>query len=132
MSSLERKCRFCGAQLHATFVDLGVAPLSNAFINPDSATQMEPFYPLDVRVCEDCFLVQLEQFETPERIFGDYAYFSSFSQTWLKHAHAYADAVIPRLHLDRSSLVMELASNDGYLLQFFLIALEQLSACYHK
>src|SRR5258708_32304739 len=80
---------------------------------------MEQFYPLHARVCGKCFLVQLEQFECPEKIFGDYAYFSSYSKSWLNHARKYADGIAERFHLDGKSLVVEVASNDGYLLQYF-------------
>jgi Putative zinc binding domain len=102
-----------------TFVDLGMSPLSNAFLLPGQLNHTEPFYPLHPRVCERCFLVQLEQSERPEKIFGDHSYFSSFSETWLRHAREYAEAAIARFHLDAQSLVVEVASNDGYLLQHF-------------
>jgi len=113
------KCRFCGAPLQHTFADLGMAPLSNSFLRPEQLNEMEPFYPLHARVCAQCFLVQLEQFECPDKIFGDYAYFSSYSESWLKHAREYADRMVERFHLDGKSLVVEVASNDGYLLQYF-------------
>ncbi len=114
-----RECRFCGATLEHTFVDLGMSPLSNAYLRFEQLNQMEPFYPLHAHVCDQCFLVQLEQFEPPEKIFGDYAYFSSYSQSWLSHACGYAERAIKRFRLDRESLVVEVASNDGYLLQYF-------------
>ena len=79
-------CRFCGTLLTDTLCDLGVSPLSNAFLRPEQLQEMEPFYPLHARVCGECFLVQLGEFATPERIFGDYAYFSSYSESWLRHA----------------------------------------------
>lgn len=113
-------CRFCGAQLRETFVDLGMSPLSNAFLAADQLQRMEPFYPLHVYVCGECFLVQLQQFETPEHIFGNYAYFSSYSDTWLEHARRYVDMAAARFRLGRESYVVELASNDGYLLQYFV------------
>jgi 2-polyprenyl-3-methyl-5-hydroxy-6-metoxy-1,4-benzoquinol methylase len=112
-------CRFCGAGLHHTFVNLGLSPLANAFLKPEQLNQIEPFYPLHARVCGHCFLVQLEQFEKPDNIFGDYAYFSSYSESWLNHAREYAEAMIERFHFNRESLVIEIASNDGYLLQYF-------------
>lgn len=112
-------CRFCGSPLAETFVDLGMSPLSNAFLTAAQCHRMEPFFPLHVWVCGSCFLVQLEAFETPERIFGDYAYFSSYSDTWLEHCRRYVAEVIERFPLGPESLVVELASNDGYLLQYF-------------
>ncbi|WP_114859413.1 class I SAM-dependent methyltransferase [Azospirillum brasilense] len=112
-------CRFCGTPLTETFVDLGVSPLANSFLKPEKLQAMEPFYPLHVYVCTGCFLVQLEEFESPEHIFSDYLYFSSFSQGWLDHANAYAAKMVDRLGLDECSLVVEIASNDGYLLQYF-------------
>ncbi len=112
-------CRFCGAALTRTFVDLGRSPLSNAFLAADQLREMEPHYPLHVYVCESCLLVQLEAFTTPEHIFGDYLYFSSFSEQWLRHAEAYAARMTAELELGSDSLVVEVASNDGYLLQYF-------------
>ncbi len=113
------KCRFCATPLQHTFVDLGMSPLSNAYLFPEQSNRMEPFYPLHAFVCDTCFLVQLEEFETPEQIFGDYAYFSSYSDQWLDHARAYAQTMVARLELDGGSRVIEIASNDGYLLQYF-------------
>lgn len=115
----EPSCRFCAAALTDTFVDLGMSPLSNAYLRADQLRAMEPFFPLHAWVCASCLLVQLEAFETPEAIFGDYAYFSSFSDTWLAHAKHYADAIAQRLSLGSGSLVIEVASNDGYLLRNF-------------
>jgi 2-polyprenyl-3-methyl-5-hydroxy-6-metoxy-1,4-benzoquinol methylase len=112
-------CRFCGAQLTETFVDLGMSPLSNAFIKPSALQRMERFYPLHAYVCGTCFLVQLEEFESPETIFSDYAYFSSFSDSWLRHCETYAENIIRRMDLGPTSRVVEIASNDGYLLQYF-------------
>jgi SAM-dependent methyltransferase len=96
-----------------------MAPLSNAFLQPEQLDAMEPYYPLHARVCERCFLVQLGEFERPEKIFGDYPYFSSFSETWLRHAREYAEQALGRFPLTAESLVVEVASNDGYLLQYF-------------
>ena len=112
-------CRLCGAPLSRTFANLGMSPLANSFVAADRAERMEPFYPLHAFVCERCRLVQLAEFETPEAIFGDYLYFSSFSASWLCHAEAYAAKMTERFGLGAGSLVVEIASNDGYLLQYF-------------
>jgi 2-polyprenyl-3-methyl-5-hydroxy-6-metoxy-1,4-benzoquinol methylase len=112
-------CRFCGETLTETFADLGMSPLSNAFLRPSQANAMEKFYPLHAYVCSACRLVQLAEFETPEAIFSDYLYFSSFSESWLHHAQTYANAMIARLNLNQNNEVIEIASNDGYLLQYF-------------
>jgi hypothetical protein len=113
-------CRFCGAALRHTFVDLGMSPLCENYVSAEQLNQMEAFYPLHVLVCERCFLVQLQEYVSAEAIFGEYAYFSSFSDSWLKHAENYATQMTERFRLNRNSLVVELASNDGYLLQYFL------------
>jgi 2-polyprenyl-3-methyl-5-hydroxy-6-metoxy-1,4-benzoquinol methylase len=113
-------CRFCGAALKRTFVDLGMSPLCESYLSADQLNRMEPFFPLHVYVCERCFLVQLEEFVSPEEIFTEYAYFSSYSDTWLQHARAYTDSMVERFHLDERSKVVEVASNDGYLLQYFV------------
>ncbi|HKC64050.1 MAG TPA: class I SAM-dependent methyltransferase [Pyrinomonadaceae bacterium] len=113
------RCRFCSTVLRHTFVDLGMSPLSNSYLTSEQANRMEPFYPLHARVCERCFLVQVEEFESPEEIFSDYAYFSSFSESWLRHAREYTDLMTKRLGLSGESMVVEIASNDGYLLQYF-------------
>ena len=112
-------CRFCGAPVDAVFTDLGMSPLANSYLPPERVNSMEPFYPLRALVCAKCFLVQLEEFETPEQIFSDYAYFSSYSTSWLEHSRRYAEQMIERLSLDGDSQVVEIASNDGYLLQYF-------------
>jgi SAM-dependent methyltransferase len=112
-------CRFCGASVDAVFADLGMSPLANSFLPPERANAVEPFYPLRALVCRVCFLVQLEEFQTPEHIFSDYAYFSSYSSSWLEHSRRYAEQMIERLGLGADSHVVEIASNDGYLLQFF-------------
>jgi 2-polyprenyl-3-methyl-5-hydroxy-6-metoxy-1,4-benzoquinol methylase len=114
-----KTCRFCSVPLHQTFADLGMTPLSNSFIAPDKASAMEPFYPLHAYVCGACRLVQLEEFESPQHIFGDYIYFSSYSESWLRHAEAYAETMTQRLGLGAGATVVEVASNDGYLLQYF-------------
>src|SRR5688572_3589264 len=113
-------CRSCGAKLEHTFVDLGMSPLANSYVKPEQLNRMEPFYPLHVYVCGKCLLVQLEQFSSPSDIFSDYTYFSSFSDSWLAHAKAYVDMITPRHSLDKNSRVVEIASNDGYLLQNFV------------
>lgn len=112
-------CRFCATPLQHSFVDLGMSPLSNAYLTAPQTRRMEPFYPLHAFVCEACFLVQLEEFESPQRIFCDYAYFSSYSDSWVEHARRYAMAMVERLQLDAASQVVEIASNDGYLLRHF-------------
>jgi SAM-dependent methyltransferase len=112
-------CRFCGTPLRQSFVDLGVQPPANYYVRPDEAGNAEPFYPLHAYVCESCLLVQLESFQTPTELFGDYAYFSSYSESWVTHAERYAEAMVKRLSLGPSSQVVEIASNDGYLLQHF-------------
>lgn len=114
-----RTCRFCHADLTHTFIDLGVSPLANSFIKEKELNRMEPFYPLHTYVCHHCFLVQLEEFEAPEHIFKDYVYFSSFSDSWLAHAKNYVDAILQRFDMNTHSKVIEIASNDGYLLQYF-------------
>ena len=112
-------CRFCGTFLEHTFVDLGMSPLANGFLARNQLQEREVFYPLHTYVCSNCFLVQLEEFETPEQIFSDYAYFSSYSQSWLDHARQYVDMMIERFQLNAAKQVIEIASNDGYLLQYF-------------
>ncbi len=110
-------CRFCAAPLRHTFVDLGMSPLCESYVPAERLGAMEPFYPLHVRVCEQCFLVQLEELVAPDEIFTEYAYFSSYSDSWVAHARAYVESAVERFGLDGHSLVLELASNDGYLLQ---------------
>jgi 2-polyprenyl-3-methyl-5-hydroxy-6-metoxy-1,4-benzoquinol methylase len=101
-------------------VDLGMSPLANAYLTAEQLHQMEPFYPLRVYVCECCWLVQLEAFTAPESIFSDYAYFSSYADSWLQHAKAYVEMAVERFNLTTTSQVIEIASNDGYLLQYFV------------
>lgn len=113
-------CRFCGQPLQRTFVDLGMSPLCESYLKPDKLNQMEPFYPLHVYVCETCLLVQLHEYASPEEIFTEYAYFSSFSDSWLRHCEDYAETMIRRFGLGSDSYVVEVASNDGYLLQYFV------------
>jgi 2-polyprenyl-3-methyl-5-hydroxy-6-metoxy-1,4-benzoquinol methylase len=113
-------CRFSGQPLHHTFIDLGMSPLANSYLNADQLNQAEKFYPLHAYISEDTLLVQLEQFETPDSIFSDYAYFSSYSESWLKHAAAYTDQMVERFGFNLQHQVIEIASNDGYLLQYFV------------
>jgi SAM-dependent methyltransferase len=114
------QCRLCGAALEHTFVDLGMTPLCESFLTRDGLDAMEPYFPLHAMVCEACFLVQLNEYVSPAHIFTEYAYFSSYSTTWVTHARAYCTAITRRMRLGQDSLVVEVASNDGYLLQHFL------------
>jgi 2-polyprenyl-3-methyl-5-hydroxy-6-metoxy-1,4-benzoquinol methylase len=115
-------CRFCHHPLQHTFADLGMSPIANDYLTPGQGQLSEKFYPLHAYVCEKCLLTQLEEFESPNHIFGDgdYAYFSSYSQSWLKHAKTYTDLMVERFQFNSSHQVVEIASNDGYLLQYFL------------
>jgi C-methyltransferase-like protein/putative zinc binding protein/methyltransferase family protein len=113
-------CRFCGAPLRHTVVDLGMSPLCESYLRADQLNSMEPFYPLHVYVCERCFLVQLQEYVRREEIFTEYAYFSSYSDSWLSHSRRYTEQMIEELALTRESQVIEVASNDGYLLQYFV------------
>ena len=114
------KCRFCEAELNDLFLDLGSAPPSNAFLSHTDLASVELYFPLRLFTCRSCFLVQVDEVQKHEQIFSsDYVYFSSFSRSWLKHAENYVNTVINRLGLNGNSLVMEIASNDGYLLQYF-------------
>ena len=115
-------CRFCSTSLKEVFADLGVSPLANSYLREDQLSKMEPHYPLKAWVCGSCMLVQLEEFESPAGIFSDYAYFSSFSTSWLAHAERYVQDMIARFGFDSKSQVIEIASNDGYLLQYFQAA----------
>ncbi|MGH3400412.1 MAG: class I SAM-dependent methyltransferase [Streptosporangiaceae bacterium] len=112
-------CCLCGAELTRTFVDLGMSPLCESYVPADRTDAAEVFYPLHVRLCGECLLVQIPAYVSGEHIFSDYAYFSSYSDSWVAHAERYADAMIDRLGLTSGSLVTEVASNDGYLLQHF-------------
>jgi 2-polyprenyl-3-methyl-5-hydroxy-6-metoxy-1,4-benzoquinol methylase len=114
------ECRFCKAPLRTTFVDLGMSPLCQTHIRPEQLHQMEAFYPLHAYICDQCLLVQLQEFLTPDAIFGEYAYFSSYSTSWVEHARRYAEMAIARFSLGANSKVIEIASNDGYLLQHFV------------
>ena len=113
-------CRFCGTALQQTFVDLGMSPLCESYLGAEKINEMEPFYPLHVYVCDQCFLVQLEEFVSPEHIFTEYAYFSSYADSWLSHCRHYTEMIVERFHYTKESFVVELASNDGYLLQYFV------------
>jgi 2-polyprenyl-3-methyl-5-hydroxy-6-metoxy-1,4-benzoquinol methylase len=113
-------CRFCGRELERIFVDLGMVPLANSYLTSAQLNQMEKFYPLRVYVCELCLLVQAEEVESAESIFSNYAYFSSYSDSWVRHAKSYAEMALQRFKLSKGSLVVEIASNDGYMLQHFI------------
>ncbi|PSO13856.1 class I SAM-dependent methyltransferase [Bradyrhizobium sp. MOS003] len=113
------RCRFCARALDETFVDLGLSPLANSFVSPERADATEPAYPLHARACDACGLVQLPQFEPAANIFEQYLYYSSYSESWLRHAEGYAAEMIARAKLGAASEVIEIASNDGYLLQYF-------------
>lgn len=112
-------CRFCGNNLKHIFCDLGASPLSNSYLKQDQLLEMEPTFPLRVHVCDNCLLVQLQEFQNPEAIFKDYAYFSSYSESWLEHARNYTEYMIERFGYGSDSQIIEIASNDGYLLQYF-------------
>jgi SAM-dependent methyltransferase len=117
--AIAARCRFCRGPLES-FVDLGMSPLCESFLTPEQLNEMEPFYPLHAKICADCLLVQLEEYVQPREIFTEYAYFSSYSEAWLKHASDYVAMISDRLMLGPASRVVELASNDGYLLQYFV------------
>jgi SAM-dependent methyltransferase len=114
------RCRFCGKTLQTTFVDLGMQPLCESYIKLEQLNKKESFYPLHAYVCDKCFLVQLEEYVSPKEIFNEYAYFSSYSDAWLRHAKNYVELIIDKLKLDEKSQVIEIGSNDGYLLQYFV------------
>tara|TARA_B110000438_G_C15773654_1_gene633055 strand:+ start:362 stop:1588 length:1227 start_codon:yes stop_codon:yes gene_type:complete len=114
------KCRFCHNKTENLFISLGNSPLANSYLKEVDLKQTEPFYPLNVYVCDTCFYVQAQEVVTPDHIFSDYDYFSSYSPTWLEHSKLYAEKMIDKLDLNINSRVVELASNDGYLLQYFI------------
>lgn len=118
--SIRSGCLFCKMPLRYTFINLGMSPLCESYVRRDQLNQMEPFYPLHVYVCENCWLVQLQEYVSPAEIFTEYAYFSSFSDSWVQHARNYTDMIVQRMGLGKQSFVVELASNDGYLLQHFV------------
>jgi len=113
-------CRFCGADLRQTFVDLGMSPLCETYPSAEDLNRGELYYPLHTYVCSQCLLVQLEEYESRENIFTDYPYFSSYSDSWLKHCENYCDKMMKRFGMNENSFVVEVASNDGYLLQYFV------------
>ena len=113
------KCRFCQNKLKIIFADLGMSPLANSYVNSIESEVGEVFFPLKTFVCEKCFLVQLGEFKSPNEIFKDYAYFSSFSSSWVNHAEQYVNSLVKKFNINKKNLVVEIASNDGYLLQFF-------------
>lgn len=114
------RCRLCGMALHTTFVDLGMSPLCETYLTADELDGVEHFYPLHVRICDGCLLVQLQDYVPADEIFREYAYFSAYSDSWVEHARVYAEAMVERFDLGGHSLVVEVASNDGYLLQHFV------------
>lgn len=117
----KHKCLFCGSELTNMFVDLGTCPPSNAFLSPEKVDDPELFYPLQAWVCSKCLLVQAPHYKRPQDIFThDYAYFSSYSRTWVEHAKNYVHSIIKRFNLNKESLIVEVGSNDGYLLQHVL------------
>ena len=113
-------CMFCASTLHDTVIDLGKSPLCETYLEESQLNEMEPFYPLHAYVCRSCWLVQVEEYVSPDGIFTEYPYFSSYSDSWLAHARRYVDRAVERFALDGSSMVVELGSNDGYLLQYFV------------
>lgn len=119
-SSSTKTCRFCGAGLQRTFIDLGMSPLCETYPSLAELSRGEMYYPLHVYICEQCWLVQLEEYESAENIFSDYAYFASFSDSWLRHCEKYCNDMQKRFALGKDSFVAEVASNDGYLLQYFV------------
>ena len=119
-AAASRRCRLCSTPLTTTFVDLGMSPLCESFLPADQLDQMEAYFPLHVLVCGNCFLVQLQEYVQPQHIFAEYAYYSSYSTSWVEHARQYCHMIKERLGLGPASQVFELASNDGYLLQHFL------------
>ncbi len=114
------RCRFCRSALGTPFLDLGMSPLCESYVPADRLNSMEPFYPLRVFVCDQCHLVQLLEYVSPSQIFSEYAYFSSYSDSWLRHAREYVEMIVKRLELHPGDQVVEVASNDGYLLQYFV------------
>lgn len=120
--SLDVDCRFCGAKIRHSFVDLGLSPLCETFIEASRLNHPEPFYPLHALICEQCLLVQLDEYVTPDEIYTEYAYFSSYSDSWLEHAKKYTESVSARFDIGADQMVMEIASNDGYLLRNFVAA----------
>lgn len=114
-----KHCRFCGKELKHTFIDLGLSPVSNEYLSADDLDKGQYFYPLNVKVCDECKLVQALEYQKPEEIFTNYKYFSSFSKSWLEHCKNYVNMIVPKLNLNENSMVYEIACNDGYLLQYF-------------
>lgn len=114
------KCKFCSSHLNQTFINLGMQPLCEEYVHRDELNQMEAHYPLHTYICEKCYLVQLQEFVSPSDIYHEYAYYSSYSDSWVKHAKDYVDLMIEKFEFGKHNLVAEIASNDGYLLQWFL------------
>ena len=117
---LTHRCRHCRSPLEATLVDLGKSPLCQTFLTGEQLDEMEPFYPLLVKVCDNCWLVQVDEYVSPGQLFANYEYYSSYSTSWLEHARKYVEMAIDRFELGQDSRIMEIASNDGYLLQYFV------------
>src|ERR1700740_846193 len=114
------QCRFCKTELEHVFIDLVNSPASNSFLTQEELNEPETFFPLKIYTCPHCFLVQVDEYKKSDAIFdSNYVYFSSYSKSWLAHAKAYTDMMTERFRYDENSLVIELASNDGYLLQYF-------------
>ena len=111
-------CRFCNSKLNDVIIDLGESPLANSYLKKEDFEQ-EKFFRLKVYICSKCFLVQIEEIEAPKEIFSNYAYFSSYSQSWLTHAKKFTEMITTKFNFNKNSLVIEIASNDGYLLQYF-------------
>jgi len=120
VNDFQLNCRFCNTKVKHSFVDLGMSPLCQTHIKPEELNKYEPFYPLHAYVCTNCYLVQLDEYVAPDDIFSDYDYFSSYSTSWVQHAKNYVDMITDRTGLNGESLVVEIASNDGYLLQHFV------------
>ena len=118
--NIRPSCRFCSTELTHTFVDLGMSPLCESYVPASDLHKMEPFYPLHVYVCDNCFLVQLLEYVSANDIYSKYAYFSSYSDSWLEHAKEYVNMITEKLGLGPNNQVIEIASNDGYLLQYFV------------
>lgn len=114
-----KHCRFCGKELKHSMVDLGLSPISNEYVEEENIDMGQYYYPLHVMVCEHCFLAQTIEYKAPEQIFTNYKYLSSYSKSWLEHCHSYVEMIVKRLRLTKDSFVYEVASNDGYLLQYF-------------
>ena len=119
-NALQPRCRSCGAGLSTLVVDLGTSPLCQTLVEPNALDRGETHYPLTVYFCDACYLVQLQEYVSPAEIFSDYPYFSSYSSSWIEHGRRYCAGIVDRLSLNADSQILEVASNDGYLLQHFV------------